>query len=262
MILAYHELSEAASEAMLERLSRVMMLSARWTPLCPLCCKLLCWKIDNTMTIKLIQKRFLNGTREFEIIDDEDAVTVRIKGLLKEEKLTVSLSMLNPEPVVNGEELQFYSNYKGHPVLSLILNNPNAEKFNAFIETLKNKIRGEDTTSAGVEVEISEEVRSEALARNVYEEPPEFADFDTREQVSFQPVNTERLVVDISMLKTYLAEADIKPLLDALETLKDEPDNEAAYQKVQAAFNDLGITQGAVLTYATYLKVLLSNSMQ
>ena len=63
---------------------------------------------DDTMTMKLIQKRFLKGTREFEILD-EDAVYVRIKGLLKEEKLTVSLSMLNPEPVVNGSELEFYS---------------------------------------------------------------------------------------------------------------------------------------------------------
>ena len=211
------------------------------------------------MTMKLVQKRFLKDTREFEITDD-DTVSVRIKGLLKEEKLTVSLSMLDPEPVVNGAELQFFSNYKGHPVLSLLLNNPNAEEFNAFIDTLKNKITGEDTIFTD---NIAEDKRAEALARNVYEEPPEFADFDKpQEKVIFQPVNTERLAGDISMLKTYLAEADIKPLLDALETLKDEPDNEAAYQKVQAAFNDLGITQGAVLTYATYLKVLLSNSMQ
>ena len=210
------------------------------------------------MTMKLVQKRFLKDTREFEITDD-DTVSVRIKGLLKEEKLTVSLSMLDPEPVVNGAELQFFSNYKGHPVLSLLLNNPNAEEFNAFIDTLKNKITGEDTIFTD---NIAEDKRAEALARNVYEEPPEFADFDKpQEKVIFQPVNTERLAGDISMLKTYLDENDIKPLLDVLETLKAEPENEAAYQEMLDVFNGLGIMQGAVLTYAPYLKILLAKSM-
>ena len=208
--------------------------------------------------MKLVQKRFLKDTREFEITDD-DTVSVRIKGLLKEEKLTVSLSMLDPEPVVNGAELQFFSNYKGHPVLSLLLNNPNAEEFTAFIDTLKNKITGEDTIFTD---NIAEDKRVEALARNVYEEPPEFADFDKpQEKVIFQPVNTERLAGDISMLKTYLDENDIKPLLDVLETLKAEPENEAAYQEMLDVFNGLGIMQGAVLTYAPYLKILLAKSM-
>ena len=206
--------------------------------------------------MKLVQKRFLKGTREFEIMDD-DAVYVRIKGLLKEEKLTVSLSMLDPEPVVNGSELEFYSNFKGRPVLSLLLNKPNAEEFNAFIDTLKKKIMGEDDTFASVEDDYSETKRAEALARNVYEEPPEFSD-DTREKVSFQPVITERLSEDITMLKTYLDEDDIKPLIDSLETLKAEPGNEAAYQKMLDTFNELGFKQGAVLTYATYLQVLVS----
>jgi len=212
--------------------------------------------------MKLVQKRFLKGSREFEISDDDDAVYVRIKGLLKEEKLTVSLSMLNPEPVVNGEALEFYSNYKGHPVLSLLLNNPNAEKFNAFIDTLKQKISGHDNASASVEVELSESTRAEALARNMHEEPPEFVESETREKVSYQPVNPERLAEDIAMLKTYLDENEIKPLLDTLAILQAEPHNEAAYQKVLDTFNELGITQGAVITYATYLKVLLSNSMR
>jgi hypothetical protein len=57
------------------------------------------------MTMKLTQKAFLKGTREFEIIDD--AIYVRIKGLLKEEKLTIGLSTLNPEAVVNGSALEF-----------------------------------------------------------------------------------------------------------------------------------------------------------
>ena len=213
------------------------------------------------MTMKLVQKRFLKGTREFEIIDD--AVFVRIKSLFKEEKLTVGLSTLDPEPVINGSELEFYSNYKGRPVLSLLLNKPNAEEFNTFIDTLKKEITGEDNTFASVEDDSSVTKRSEALARNVYEEPPEFEEsVDTREKMSVQPVNTERLDSDITMLKTYLDEDDIKLLLDSLETLKAEPEDEAAYQKMLDAFNDLGIQQGAVLTYAPYLKVLLSKSIR
>ena len=216
----------------------------------------------NTMTMKLVQKRFLKDTREFEIIDDE-AVYVRIRRFLKEEKLTVSLSMLNPEPVVNGSELEFYSDYKGRPVISLLLNKPNAVEFNAFIDTLKKKIIGEDDTFASVDDDSPDTKRSEALARNVYEEPPVFkGSADTREKISVLPVNTERLGEDITMLKTYLDEDDIRLLLDSLETLKAEPEDEAAYRKMLDAFNALGIEQGAVLTYAPYINVLLSKSMQ
>ena len=81
------------------------------------------------------------------------------------------------------------------------------------------------------------------------------------EENSFKPVNTERLDNDINMLKTYIDENDIKPLLDSLETLKAEPANEVVFQNMMGAFNDLGIKQGAVLTYAPYLKVLLSQSV-
>jgi hypothetical protein len=140
--------------------------------------------------MKLVQKRFLKGTREFEIIDD-DTLYVRIKRLLKEEKLTVSLSMLNPEPVVNGSELEFYSDYKGRPILSLLLNKPNAVEFNAFIDTLKKKIIGEDDTFASVD-DDSDTKQSEALARNVYEEPPVFeGSADTREKISVLPVTSQ-----------------------------------------------------------------------
>ncbi|WP_126455811.1 hypothetical protein [Sulfuriflexus mobilis] len=206
--------------------------------------------------MKLVQKRFLKGSREFEIVDD--TVYVRIKSLFKEQKLTVDLSTLDPEPVINGSELAFYSPHKGRPVFSLLLNNPNAEKFNAFVDALKQKITGEDSAET-----VSPETAQSALARNVYEEPPEFVESDNAQnEISFQPVNAERLDNDITMLKTYLDEKDIKPLLDSLETLKAEPQNEAAFQKMMDAFNDLGINQGAVLTYATYLKVLASKSVR
>jgi hypothetical protein len=212
--------------------------------------------------MKLVQRRFLKDTREYEIIDD-DTLSVRIKRPLKEEKLTVSLSMLNPEPVLNGSELEFYSDYKGRPILSLLLNKPNAAEFDTFIDTLKKKIIGEDDILTSVDDDSQDTKVSEALARNVYEEPPVFFEdsADRRDITSVLPVNAERLSDDISMLKTYLEEEDIRPLIDSLETLKAEPDNEAAYQKMLDAYDVLGIKQGAVLTYAPYLKVLLSKSI-
>lgn len=213
------------------------------------------------MTIKLIQKRFFKGTREFEIIDD--TVYVRMKGLLKEEKSTVGLSILNHEPVVNGSELEFHARAKREPLLSLFINSPNAEEFNAFVDALKQRVLGEDRAYAGVEAVSPETSRSEALGWNVYEEPPDFDETDeTRERISYQTVNAERLDKDITMLKTYLDEGDIGPLLDSLKTLKEEPQNEVAFQKMVDAYNDLGIIQGAVLTYAPYLKVLLSESIR
>ena len=77
------------------------------------------------------------------------------------------------------------------------------------------------------------------------------------EKKKFPAINVELVDVDITMLKTWLDEGDISSLLSALEGLKEKPESEAALQKVVNAFNELGIMQGAVLTYATYLKTLL-----
>ena len=77
------------------------------------------------------------------------------------------------------------------------------------------------------------------------------------EENQLPTVNIERLDGNITMLKTYLDEKEITPLLLALEELKAEPESEVAMQKVMNVFNELGIMAGAVLNYATYLKVLL-----
>lgn len=209
--------------------------------------------------MKLKQTQFLKGSREFEIA--EDTLFVSIKSFFKEEKLTVDLSTLNPEPVINESELTFYSDYKGRPVLSLLVNNPNAEKFNRFIVALKQGISGDDGTDAGIETEISESTRSEAMSRNVFEEPPEFAEHNkTREKTPFKPIYVENMKEDIASLKSYVGEDEIKSLLDSLETLVAEPQNEEAFNKMLIVFNDLGFYQGAVLTYAPYIKALVSNS--
>ena len=217
--------------------------------------------------MKLTQRVFLKGAREFEII--EDTVYVRLKGLFKEEKLTISLSTLNPEPVVKGDVLEFHGlanrGTNSEPLLSLFLNNPNAEEFNAFVDALKQGViqkqgtSAGNNTSAGIEAENPESLRAAALARNVYDEPPDFD--EPQEKEPYKPVNAERVAEDITMLKTYLDDDAINPLINALETLQAEPHNEAAFEAVLDIFKGLGLNQGAVLTYASYLKVLVSKTI-
>lgn len=209
--------------------------------------------------MKLVQKIFLKGSREFEIVDD--TIIVRIKSLLKEEKLTLDLSTLDPEPLINTSEMAFYNPHKGRAVFSLLLNKPNAQEFNRFVEALKQTIKGESSNIENIAT-VSTEAAQSALARNVYEEPPAFDEpAEGREKISGRPVNAGRLAEDIEMLSAYLNKDDIRPLLDALEVLKIEPESDRAFQKVIGAFDELGINQGAVLTYAPYLKVLLSEAV-
>lgn len=207
--------------------------------------------------MKLKQTQFLKGSREFEIVDD--TLIVSIKSFLKEEKLTVDLSTLDPEPVVKGKELKFYVPNRGHSIFSLLVNKPNAEEFNRFVDTLKQKTSGGDYTDVTIETDIAESVREEALNKNVYGEAPVFGEHEG-EKEEFKPIIVRRLQEDVTMLKSYLDENDIKPLLDSLEILLAEPDNEAAFVKMLTIFDGLGFHQGQVLTYAPYVKVLVAES--
>lgn len=207
--------------------------------------------------MRLLQKRFPKGSREFEVIDD--TVYVRMKGLLKKEKLTIDLSRLNPDPVLNGAELEFHSRAGHGLTLSLFLDKPNANEFKAFVDVLKQRIANEGNAFASAEAVSQEAPRPDAPGWNVYSEPPDFEDSDEPlDKTDFPSVNVERLDGDITMLKTYLEEDAIKPLVNSLEMLKAEPDNETAFQEMLNIYKDLGIYQGAVLTYAPYLKALLS----
>lgn len=98
--------------------------------------------------MKLIQKHLLKGTQEFELLDDE--VRVRIKTPLKEKVLSVPLAILDPEPVINQSQLDFHSRVKCGPMLSLYLNKPNAEEFNAFVDAVKEKALKEYNAFAGI----------------------------------------------------------------------------------------------------------------
>jgi len=75
-----------------------------------------------------------------------------------------------------------------------------------------------------------------------------------------QPVKVADIDIALRMLKSYIDTQEINPLLSALETLKTDTQNEAYQAQVIDAFNDLGILQGAVLTYAPYLNIFVSDN--
>jgi len=206
------------------------------------------------MSMKLVQKQFLKGSREFEIVDD--AVNVHLKTPFKEEKLTVMLTILNPEPVVNSPFLEFHSRVKCGPLLSLLLDKPNSEEFNAFADELKRRAREEYNAFAGLKAGS----KPEGLAGNVYEEPPDFDEpAKNRSAKTGKPVSVANVDSAIQMLKQHLDDAEIEPLLTALETLKENPENKSCFDQLVKAFDDLGPRQGAVLTYAPYVSILLSD---
>ena len=209
------------------------------------------------MTTRLLQKHLFKGTQEFEIVDDH--VEIRIKApLKKEETLTVMLTVLNPEPMIRRSSLEFNSRVNGEALISLFMENPNAEAFNAFVSTLKQRATDEYNAFAGLKP--SGQSDGGAFAANVHEEPPEFNDSDGPEISELMSnVHIDRLDEAIGMLEQYLDSGDIKEFLDALQGLRAEPQSEARMQQLISAFHNLGPTQGAVLTYAPYISILLAD---
>lgn len=74
-------------------------------------------------------------------------------------------------------------------------------------------------------------------------------------------VDLQRIETSIMMLKQYLAEDDIAPLIDALESLAADPRNEALLGQLSDVFDGLGLLQGAVLTYAPYISIVLAGNL-
>ncbi|MFT5505042.1 MAG: hypothetical protein ACI8XC_002760 [Gammaproteobacteria bacterium] len=204
--------------------------------------------------MKLKQRQFLKGSTEFEIIDD--VVEIRMKSLLKEEKITVLLPMLDPEPVINKPFLEFHSRVKCGPLLSLMLDKPNSQAFNAFVNHLKLRAREEYNAFAGLKAGS----KPEGLAGNVYTEPPEFDEpSKNRTDKIRKPANVESLDIAIQMIDQYLDVEEVKPLIAVLKSLKAEPENELHFAQLVNEFDNLGPQQGAVLTYAPYVGLLLAD---
>jgi len=68
----------------------------------------------------------------------------------------------------------------------------------------------------------------------------------------------QQIEISIMMLKQYLADDDIAPLVKVLESLAADPRNEALLGRLSDLFDGLGPLQGAVLTYAPYISIVLA----
>ncbi len=205
------------------------------------------------MATRLTQKHPLKGTQEFEIVDD--AVNISIKApFKKEESLTVMLAVLNSEPVISKSRLEFTSRVNNEALISLYLAKPNAEEFNNFVNLLKQKVQDAYKSFAGLKTDAPPD-----LEGNVYDEPPEF---DSTENAygmdQWKPVDKQRVEESVQMLRDYVGGEEINPLLTALEALVAEPKNDELRSRVFKEFEALGPGQGAVLTYAPYVGVLMS----
>jgi len=178
------------------------------------------------MSTKIAQKHPVKGTREFELVND--TIEYRVKSVFGDEELTVVLSVLDPKPVTKGSMLHFVSEVNREPLVKMFVDKPDAATFNAFVETLINRIKEEDFGR------LAASNRESAI-------PP--AQLDTT----------------IQMLETYVHASDISGLLDALRNLREAPEDRERLARVVDAFNELGPRQGPVLTYAPFFMSLLSS---
>ena len=179
------------------------------------------------MTTKIVQKDSDRGTREFELVDD--AIEYRISSHFGDEELSVVLSVLSPEPVVDGSMMYFVSEVNREALIKLFVDLPDAETFAAFVRTVKQRIEEE---AFG---QLAADNRKSAI---------------TRDQVD----------TTIRMLETYLDPQSIDELLSTLRGLSEAPDDYERLSRVVDAFNGLGVQQGPVLTYAPFFNTLLSST--
>ncbi len=208
------------------------------------------------MSLKLFQKHLLKGTQEFEII--EDTVVIKSKSPFKrEETLTVMLTVLNAEPVIDRSSLHFTSRVNSEPLVSLYLGKPDTASFNAFVGVLKQKIQDEFNAFSGLKSARS----APHMSGNEFAAPVDFDDADESGESRWEPkkINPQQVEDALLMLGTYMNLDEIGPFVATLKALKEDPDNAGLMADMVKAFNELGPRQGAVLSYAPSMITLLSD---
>ena len=71
-------------------------------------------------------------------------------------------------------------------------------------------------------------------------------------------VEIGKIDASIEGLKAFVKDESIEPLISVLEALKQDPNNETLLLQLSDTFKALGIIQGAVITYAPYISLLLT----
>ena len=75
---------------------------------------------------------------------------------------------------------------------------------------------------------------------------------------STKSIDVEKIDTSIQMLKMYVNEPSIDPVLAILEALKKDPGSAMLLDELSDTLTGLGIVQGAVLNYAPYIAILIS----
>ena len=73
------------------------------------------------------------------------------------------------------------------------------------------------------------------------------------------PIDASTIEQSIQMLQRYLDPAALAPLIAVLRELPQNPADDTTRARLRAAVDDLGVMQGAVLTYAPAIAALLSD---
>ncbi len=64
----------------------------------------------------------------------------------------------------------------------------------------------------------------------------------------------------VRLLKQHVRDFDIEPLITTLIAIKDNPGDATLIDELKENFDSLGIGQGAVLTYAPFVSVLIAEN--
>ena len=72
-------------------------------------------------------------------------------------------------------------------------------------------------------------------------------------------VDVEKIDDAIRLLDIYVKDSSIEPLISILKELKQDPENTQLVVQLSETLKGLGIIQGAILTYAPYISVLISD---
>ncbi len=179
------------------------------------------------MNTRIVQKHADLGTREFVLVDD--AIEYQYSSRFGDEELSVVLSVLSPEPVVDGPMMYFISEVNKEALIKMFVDLPDPETFAKFVEVFQQRIREED-----------------------------FGKLDADNRKS--EITKETVDTTIHMLETYVDPASIDELLSTLRSLSEAPTDHERLDRVVDAFNGLGVQQGPVLTYAPFFNTLLSST--
>ena len=76
---------------------------------------------------------------------------------------------------------------------------------------------------------------------------------------SLLQINYTEIKQSIETIKQSVTGCDIAPLISVLEQFNQASDDKALLVKLRTTLNTMGVAKGAVLTYAPYLIVVLSD---